>query len=103
MRSSGKRGLLASSLVMAAAMLGMSQPQVATDRVSADRQSAQQSERSLSEAVKAEKKNKTTKIASLGSRYYRYFKFPRSRKTTTAARLKRQATKRRNIAKRGQK
>lgn len=96
-----RKGILASSLIVAAAMAGFGQGQVATDRVSAERIANQKTERSLSEAVLLEKQKRVSKAARLGSSHYRYFKFPRSRKTTTAARLKRASTKRRNIAKRG--
>lgn len=54
-----------------------------------------------SEALKTDKQtNKQTKATTVGSRHYSFNKFPRSRKTTTAAQLKRTATKRRNIEKR---
>lgn len=99
MRSS-KGGFFSTGLMMAAAMLG---GQVATGERATSAERPSSIERQAAEAVKAEKKSKQAKAARLGSGYYRYFKFPRSRKTTTAARLKRASTKRRNIAKRGRK
>lgn len=99
MRNS-RGGVLSASLVMAAAILG-GNGMMADNVISAKNVSS--AERQASEAVKAEKKSKQTKAARLGYGYYLYFNFPRSRKTTTAARLKRASTKRRNIEKRGRK
>lgn len=73
---------------------GMSGVAVSGDTIQVKSSAVQSTVKGVVEKAKSER---VSKAARLGNGYYRRFKFPRSRKTVTAAQLKRSAKKRNNI------
>lgn len=79
---------------------GMSGVAVSGDTVQVKNSSNQATVKGVVEKAKSER---VSKAVRRGSGYYRHFKFPRSRKTVTAAYLKRVAKKRSNVRARSSK